>query len=310
MKIIIDTDPGIDDAFALYYASRCRNLEIVGITTTYGNNYIEQTTTNACFLKEKFGFPCDIYRGCSAPLVRPLLAPGETHGKNGLGDAFTVKTSYQSAGSAVEFIINTVRRYPGEITLVTLGPLTNLAQAINQAPDIIPLLRQVVMMGGAFGTHGHRGNVTPVAEFNIYCDPHAADWVFQQRLSAVIIGLDVTHEVIVFSSELQKLTDNPHTELLAAASEHYLNFSHNYENIKGMRVHDALTIAYLMIPEAFTAIEVPVRVALDGIAAGETIYQLTSPDRDITDWDPAITHHVCVGVDEKQVKAHFLHTIS
>lgn len=310
MKTIIDTDPGIDDAFALYYALRCENLEILGITSTYGNHYIDQTTHNACFLKEQFAFPCNVYRGCSHPLTRELLAPGETHGSNGLGDAFTIAPHARSAGSAVEFIINTVKAFPGEITLVTLGPLTNLAQAINQAPEIIPLIRQVVMMGGAFGHHGHRGNVTPVAEFNIYCDPHAADGLFQLPVPFVIVGLDVTHEVIVFETDLQKLTANPHVDMLRQAAEHYFNFSYQYESIKGMRVHDALTISYLMLPEAFETIQAPVRVVCDGVAAGETIYQVKSQDRKINHWNPSVCHKICIGVDADVVKQHFLQTIA
>lgn len=311
IKVIIDTDPGVDDAFALYYASRCSALHILGITTTYGNNYVAQTTRNACFLKEQFALPGEIYKGCSRPLVNGLLAAGNVHGSNGLGDAFEVKTHISpSQHSAVDFIINTVKKYPGEITLVTLGPLTNLATAINQAPEIIPLIRQVVMMGGAFGHHGHRGNVTPVAEFNIYCDPHAADIVFQQPIPVVIVGLDVTHEVIIFETDLHEINKHPHIALLQQIAAYYFNFSHKYENIKGMRVHDALTIGWLMQPEAFGIIQAPVRVACEGVAAGETIYQMTVQDRQINDWNHQIRHKICVEVDAEKIRQHFLQTIS
>lgn len=310
MKIIIDTDPGIDDAFALYYASRCQNLEVLGITTTYGNNYIEQTTRNACFLKQQFTFNCDVWQGCSQPLVKTLLTPGKTHGNNGLGDAFTVASQTTTKGSAVEFIINTVKQFPGEITLVTLGPLTNLALAINQAPEIIPLIRRLVMMGGAFAHHGHRGNVTPVAEFNIYCDPHAADRIFRQKIPIVVVGLDVTHEVVVTEPELQEIATNPQVAMLKQAANHYLNFSDKYEGINGMRIHDALTISYLMLPDAFETIAAPVRVACEGIAAGETIYQSKLTDREMSDWDHNIVHTICIGVDAHAVKNHLLQTIA
>lgn len=306
MKIIIDSDPGIDDAFAIYYASRCANFDILGITTTFGNHHIEQTTSNAIYLNENFNIGTKIYRGCSHPLVKPLLDPVTiVHGSNGLGDAFNIPCE-QMGDNAVQFIIDSVKAAPGEITLVTLGPLTNLATAINLAPEIVPLIKQVVMMGGAFGTNGHAGNVSPVAEYNIFCDPHAADYVMQTALPLVIVGLDVTHEVIVSPEELAEITTNYHVQLLRNMSEHYFTFSKEYEGINGIRLHDALTFSYLNSPELFNTITVPVRVVCDGIADGQTIYSNNS----IGEWQDKPHHNICIGVNVEQVKNHFLTTLA
>ncbi|ECL4818086.1 TPA: nucleoside hydrolase [Salmonella enterica subsp. enterica serovar Muenchen] len=309
MKIIIDTDPGVDDAFALCYASRCPELDIQGITTTYGNNYIGQTTDNACFLRDLFGIRTEVWQGSSRPLYAPLLPPGTTHGRNGLGDAFDV-TAGTPAGNAVDFIINTVKKYPGEITLVTLGPLTNLATAINQSPEIVSLIKQVVMMGGAFGHNGHQGNITPVAEYNIYCDPHAADLVFREALPLTIVGLDVTEEVIVRRDELKEETGKSHIIALRQMADCYLDFSRQHEHIDGMRVHDALTVSWLLKPEAFTVTHAPVRAVCDGgLAFGQTIYQVTTNGRDIQGWSGNKKHSICTGVDADAVKQHFLERI-
>ncbi|ECW0110001.1 nucleoside hydrolase [Salmonella enterica subsp. enterica] len=309
MKVIIDTDPGVDDAFAICYASRCPELEIMGITTTYGNNHIRQTTDNACFLSRLFSIPTEVWQGSSRPLYVPLLKPGTTHGQNGLGDAFDV-TPGTPAGNAVNFIINTVKKYPGEITLVTLGPLTNLATAINQAPEITGLIKQVVMMGGAFGHNGHRGNITPVAEYNIYCDPHAADLVFRENLPLTIVGLDVTEEVIVRRDELKEDTGKRYIHLLRQMADCYLDFSRDHEHIDGMRLHDALTISWLLMPEAFTVIHAPLRaVSDDGLAVGQTIYLATTNGRDIRGWSGNKKHTICTGVNADAVKQHFLDRI-
>ena len=186
-KVIFDTDPGIDDACALALVAASPALELVGITSVFGNAPVGTTTRNALYLRRRYGLAAPVARGAARPLACPPRDfPAFIHGENGLGDfplPGLAETGQDPADrphalDAAHFIVEQLRAAPGEITLIAVGPLTNLALALDIDPGIASLVAEVVVMGGAFGTAGRPGNVSPVAEANIYNDPHAADRVF------------------------------------------------------------------------------------------------------------------------------------
>lgn len=300
--LIFDTDIGVDDAFALAYAARTQRL--LGITTVFGNVAVGQAVKNARLFCAKMNISAPVYRGCARPLALAPSAPATLHGADGLGDAFDNPYS-DVADSAVQFIIDSVRAQPHAITLVAIGPLTNIACAINQAPDIIPLVKELVIMGGAFGTDGHAGNVTPFAEFNIWKDPHAADQVLASALPVVMLPLDVTHKVLISGEEVRQLNQ----PVLSAICRPYLAYSLQKEGFDGMALHDTLTLSWLALPQAFNVTTAPVRVVTEGISRGQTLQRVsTLASRD----DPFAglrAQRLCLGVDADAVRQHFFATL-
>lgn len=302
-KVIFDTDIGVDDAFALAYAAQ--SVDILGITTVFGNVPVAQAVSNARLFSQKINLDVPIYRGCSRPLAhQPTVPAWAVHGKDGLGGVFDNPWS-GAAENAIEFIIRSVRAHPDALTIVAIGPLTNIATAINQAPDIIPQIKQLVMMGGAFGSHGHAGNVTPFAEFNIWKDPHAADQVLCSGIPVVMLPLDVTLEVQLSSDEIRSL-NHP---VLSAISQGYMEYALQKEGIAGMALHDTLTIAYLNHPQWFGVTESPVHVVTDRVSRGQTLRQLQSPASMDDPFAGCPRHKLCLTVAAEKVKAHFLTTL-
>ncbi|MFV9670543.1 nucleoside hydrolase [Pantoea sp. KXB25] len=299
--LIFDTDIGVDDAFALAYAARTQHL--LGITTVFGNVPVGQAVKNARLFCGKMAIEAEVYRGCSRPLAPS--APAALHGQDGLGDAFENEYSDRAPG-AVQFIIDSVRAQPHQITLVAIGPLTNIATAINQAPDIIPLVKELVIMGGAFGTDGHSGNVTPFSEFNIWKDPHAADQVLTSALKVVVIPLDVTHKVLISGEEVQRLNQ----PVLSAICRPYLAYSLAKEGFSGMALHDTLAVAWLTLPQAFTLTDSPLRVITEGIACGQTVRKLSALASRQDPFAGLPAQRVALGVDADAVRAHFFATLT
>jgi inosine-uridine nucleoside N-ribohydrolase len=275
-KVLFDTDPGVDDAMALAFLHRHPAVRLLGITTVFGNAEVEVTTRNALYLAERFGIDAPVARGAALPLLRPPRgAAVEVHGDDGLGNlAGPIAPKRQpEAGPAHRLLIDTLRAHPGEVTLVAVGPLTNLALALAEEPAITALVREVVVMGGAFGIHGHGGNVSPVAEANVMCDPHAADAVFTAPWPVTIVGLDVTHEVLMDAAAFERLRDEGGEEgaFLFEASRHYVEFYRRALGLAGCFVHDASAVARVLAPELFATRRGPVRVVCEGIAFGQTI---------------------------------------
>ena len=205
-KIIIDADVGIDDAMALLLAMASEELEIVGITTTFGNATIENSTRNALYVCAVSGRKIPVAQGAEKALILPPSPPTDfVHGDNGLGNiAFSeIETGEAEPMSAAEFIVKQSHAHAGELTLVPVGRLTNLALALQIDPTLPERIQRVVLMGGAIKTGG---NVTPVAEANIIGDPHAADIVLNAGWDVTVIGLDVTTQLIVSPEDLEKLT--------------------------------------------------------------------------------------------------------
>lgn len=280
-KIILDTDPGIDDVFAILFAQAHPAIELKAITTVYGNVTIENATHNALYLKQKYQLQADVVTGASKPIVRSPLGPTVVvHGEGGFGDVMVPSEVEGQADPrpAYQYIIDTVKAEPGEITLVAIGPLTNLALALQADPKIVDLVKQVVIMGGAFGENNHSGNVTPFAEANIHDDPHAADMVLTASWPVVVIGLDVTEQSFFTREYLDKLRDDAGEvgQFIWDISRFYLRFYSEKVGLEACHVHDPSAIAYVINPALFTLREGPIRVVTDGVAEGMTIQKLDS----------------------------------
>lgn len=303
-KVIYDTDPGVDDAMALLFQIRHPDIELLGVTSVFGNATIETTTRNALFLTGKFAPQVPVARGAAAPLVRE--APGPLpfiHGHNGVGDielpADDALGGTLDPRPAHRFIIDTVRAHPGEVTLIAVGPMTNLALALAEDPAIAGLVKQVVIMGGAFGIHGILGNVSPAAEANIFNDPHAADQVFNAPWPLTIVGLDVTERTIMSAAYLAELRDAAGSDgqFVWDVSRVYHDFHLSSEGLDGIFVHDASAVAFVVRPDLYTTRSGPVRVLTEGIAIGQTIQKpLTMPVPNPA-WDGRPAMAVCVDVD-------------
>ncbi|MBO9629131.1 MAG: nucleoside hydrolase [Shinella sp.] len=252
-KIIIDTDPGQDDAAAIMLALGSPELQILGITTVAGNVPLSRTSTNARIILE-FCARTDVkvFAGADKPIARPLITAEHVHGKTGLdGPELHEPQMPLQVQHAVDFIIETLRNEPeGSVTLCTLGPLTNIATALQKAPDVAGRVRELVMMGGGFF---EGGNITPAAEFNIYVDPEAAAIVFQSGIPIVMMPLDVTHKVLTLKSRVAKLREiaNRPATALVEMLEFFERFDVEKYGSDGGPLHDPTVIAYLLKPELF-----------------------------------------------------------
>lgn len=306
--VIFDTDPGIDDAMALYLLARHPAIDLRAITTVFGNASIATTTRNALSLAAFYELDLPVAQGAAGPLQTPAEQdfPVHVHGDDGLGGMFgqlPATAARIDARPAHQLICELINAEPGAITLVAVGPLTNIALALRYDPSIASKVKQVVVMGGAFGTHAHGGNVTPVAEANIINDPEAADIVFTADWPVVIVGLDVTQEVVMKHEYLAALRGKGAGagDFLWEASRHYQDFYHERDGIGGIYSHDASAVAYVSAPELFTLRRGPVRVVTEGIARGQTIQDFHKPTGAQTPWSNCPPQQACVGVDEAGV---------
>lgn len=277
-KVIYDTDPGVDDAMALYFALAHPAIEMVGITTTFGNVSVEQAAVNALYLTSIAGRRIPVTTGVAKPWWKPQeTPPAHIHGADGLGNLSSRQavTHQLDARSSAQFIVDMARAQPGEITLVAVGPLGNLSLALLMEPNLPKLVRDVIIMGG---TVLEPGNVSPVAEANIWNDPHAADRVFAAGWKLTMVGLDVTHRVSVTVALFKRIAEQHRhiaTDTLHHAVGFYAGFySGLYKHLAatpGCFAHDLLAFIYLVNPEFFTVETKAVRVATEGLAQGQTI---------------------------------------
>lgn len=301
-KVIYDTDPGVDDAMALVFQVLHPAIELLGITSVFGNATIETTSRNALYLAARFAPGVAVARGAAAPLggKAPVPLPS-IHGDDGLGNIgpLSARQAMHDPRPAARFIIDTVRANPGEVTLLAVGPLTNLALALAEDPAIAPLVRQVIVMGGAFGLNGVNGNVTPAAEANMFGDARAADLVFGADWPVVIVGLDVTHQVIMSTAYLAALRDQAGIvgQFVWDISRHYEDFHRQSEQVEGIYVHDASAVAYLLAPDLFATRSGPVRVLTEGLGEGHTIQKPHGMPEPAPAWDSRPSCRVCTAVD-------------
>ena len=252
--IIIDTDPGQDDAVALLLALASPELEVLGITAVAGNVPLALTEKNARKICELAGRrQARVFAGAARPLTRELVTAEHVHGRTGLdGPDLPEPTMALEAQFGPDFIIETVRAHPaGHVTLCPLGPLTNIALALIKAPDIAPRIRQIVLMGGGFF---EGGNVTPAAEFNIHVDPEAAHTVFTAGVPIVMAPLDVTHKALTSRARIDALRakKTPVCEAAAALIDFFERFDEDKYGTDGGPLHDPCVIAYLLRPTLFT----------------------------------------------------------
>ena len=260
--IIIDTDPGQDDAVAILLALASPELQVLAITAVAGNVPLALTTRNARILLELAGRQdIPVYAGAIRPLVRPLVTAENVHGKTGLdGPDLPEPTMALTPGDAVDFIIRTLRERPaGTVTLCPLGPLTNIALALVRAPDIGPRIAEIVLMGGGCF---EGGNITPAAEFNIFVDPHAAEVVFKSGVPITMMPLDVTHQVLTTSARVAAIRalGNRSGEVVAQMLEFFERFDVAKYQSDGGPLHDPCVIAYLLRPEIFEGRHINVEI--------------------------------------------------
>lgn len=301
-KIIFDTDPGIDDAMAILFAEACQEIELMAITTGFGNATIHNATRNALYLKKRFNLNADVLQGAAEPLVIAVDEPADfVHGDNGLGNIPLDESDLPAAldETAHDYIIRQVKAQPGEITLVAVGRMTNLALALQKAPEITGLVKQVVIMGGAFGFNGHKGNVTPFAEANIIGDPHAADIVMTANWPVTVVGLDVTKETIMDNAYLEMLRtgSSRYGQFIFDITRFYADFHKKTANLDGIYVHDSSAVMYVLAPELYQTVKGPIRVVTDGPAIGHTLLKTDAVRYPLDDWADCPVQAVCCAVD-------------
>ncbi|KIC48944.1 nucleoside hydrolase [Tateyamaria sp. ANG-S1] len=262
-KIIIDTDPGQDDAVAILLAlASPEDVEVLGITAVAGNVPLELTAKNTrivCELAGKVDVP--VYAGCDRPLGRDLVTAEHVHGKTGLdGPNLPDPTMPLQDQHGVDFIIDMLRsNEPGTVTLCPLGPLTNIATAFQKAPDIVERVQEVVLMGGAYF---EVGNITPAAEFNIYVDPEAADIVFKSGVSIVVMPLDVTHKALVTKprNDAFRALGTPAGIAVAEMTDFFERYDKEKYGSAGAPLHDPCVTAYLIRPDLFSGRHINVEI--------------------------------------------------
>ncbi|HOJ00238.1 MAG TPA: nucleoside hydrolase [Anaerolineaceae bacterium] len=297
-KIIIDTDPGIDDALAICMAIHSPEISILGITSVFGNTYGKITAQNALRLSELSEHQViPVARGSDIPLVMPIQNLGTiVHGEDGMGDSDLPSPRKElSSQSAVELIAKIIRENPGEITLLTLGPLTNIALALRVYPELIGQIKKLVIMGGVVS---RPGNMTPVSEANMGRDPHAAEIVFAAELPTVLVGLDVTEKTIITNSLLDEIfaVKNPTTRLLKKIIPAYQHFFKEYYCMDGsFYAHDPSAMAYVLKPDLFQTRKAPIFVETEGRCLGQTIADWDHK------WDKRTEVEVCLEVDSQGV---------
>ncbi len=266
MRIILDTDPGIDDALAFLLLSASPEISLEAITVTHGNTSVDKCTRNALDIAELAGLlNVPIARGASEPLVKSLTIAEETHGDGGLGYATLSQSTKQvESKHAADLIIDLVHQYPHEITMLMIGPVTNLALAIRKDPSIIPLIKNVVSMGGAIH---FPGNATPSAEYNVFCDPHAYDLILRTGFDLTIVPLDVTYQCIFQPRHIQALAGaRPEiVKFIEDSTRFYMEFHDEYQKIDGCAINDPLAAALLIRPDLCTYRDYHVTVELAGI---------------------------------------------
>ncbi|MED6161599.1 Uridine nucleosidase 1 [Stylosanthes scabra] len=272
-KLIIDTDPGIDDSMAIMMAFQCPQVEVLGFTTTFGNVATKDATQNALLLCEIAGRQnLPVAEGSPEPLKggEPRVADF-VHGKDGLGNIFlSPPTTKKIEKSASEFLVEKVSEYPGEVTVLALGPLTNLALAIKRDSSFASKVKRIVVLGGSFFA---LGNVNPAAEANIYNDPEAADIVFTSGANIVVVGINITTQVRLTDADLLELKESSgkHASLLSDMCKFYRDWHVKSDGVHGIFLHDPVSFVAVVRPDLFTYKKGVVRVETQGICTGHTL---------------------------------------
>ncbi|CAN0830422.1 Probable uridine nucleosidase 2 [Linum grandiflorum] len=310
-KIIIDTDPGIDDAMAIFLALRSPEVEVIGLTTIFGNVYTALATMNALHLLEVAGrTDIPVAEGSHVTITKgtKLRIADFVHGTDGLGNQkFPPPDGKAIEQSAADFLIEQANLHPGEVTVVALGPLTNIAldsfilQAIESDPAFVKNVGQIVLLGGAFAVNG---NVNPAAEANIFGDPEAADIVFTSGADVVAVGINVTHQVVLTDSDREKLaqSNGKFAQYLCKILGIYFSYHREAYCTTGVYLHDPAVVLAAVDPSLMTYTEGVVRVQTCGITRGLTVlYNKQKRFEEVTEWSDKPTVKVAVTVDAPAV---------
>jgi inosine-uridine nucleoside N-ribohydrolase len=314
-RIILDCDTGVDDALAILLAMRSPELRVEAITTVSGNTRADQAARNTLLTLEVLGQPNlpPVARGEMAPLERPLLTALEVHGGDCLGGVTRMR---QPDGSrrypeprlgldprdGVALILDTVGRFPDEVTLIATGPLTNVARAIIRNPARMRRVKEILVMGGAFRAYG---NITPVAEFNLYVDPHAAQLVVDFGLPLTFVPLDVTEQVCLMRGDIAGKAERGRiARFVADVTGEYIEFHTRHDDFEGCYLHDPITVALAVDPSLLQSVETYVQVETAGdVTLGQTVADLR-PGR-----SPRVNARVCTGIDAARFLELFLERV-
>ena len=275
-KIIIDTDPGVDDALTFLLALASPEIQLEALTSVHGNIGIENTTRNALSVLELAkASHIPVARGCEVPLVSPLYKSDKNvHGKKGVGNAELPEPKSKVINQhAIDFLIEKVNAEPNQISIFPIGPLTNIALAIRKEPEFVKNVKELVIMGGSIK---QGGNATPLAEFNIFADAHAAHVVFHAGIPIKLIPLDVTHQCLLTSDDIEKINqiNSPIARFIKDATDVYLDFYRKH-GIDGCALHDPLTLATIIAPKLLTFENYYVGVDFSGgVSNGNTFADL------------------------------------
>lgn len=315
-KIILDTDPGVDDAQAIAFAVAHPEIELIGLTTVFGNATLDITTRNALTILNLFGqTTIPVARGAAQPLSQQRYpSPDFVHGDDGLGNLHLAAPQTNAhSESAAEFIVRQATEQPGEISLVAIGPLSNIATALKLDPLLPTKIRELVIMGG---TVTEPGNVTPLAEANFICDPHAADAVLAHDWPCRIIGLDVTHKTPLFDGDLRRIreTCGGMGEFLWNSSRFYFDFYRQDQQLAANEethapMHDASAVVALVEPQAFNYISGPACVITAGAASGQLAIDRKGAQYLLPYWEGRPAIKVAMQVEAEKVRTTFMETL-
>ena len=272
MKIIMDVDPGIDDSLALLLAGLSPEFELMAVTVVSGNIEVHQASRNARLAMKMIGREdVLIAKGCDLPIKRNYVDATDTHGKDGIGEVYFPKDDPFPHKDAIDVIIRLLKQYPHEITIAALGPLSNLAKIIQFDSEVLKLAKEIVVMGGSVNVCG---NCSPVAEYNFWCDPHAAKIFFDAKLSNVtMVPLDVTYKIRLTPDmrEMIRQFRTPLSKYVTDITGFYVDFHWNQERTLGCVINDPLVIAYLLDRSLLTLKKGHVAIETEGIAIGESV---------------------------------------
>ena len=305
-KVILDCDVGIDDATALLFAHYSPDIDLIGIVSSFGNTSIDKATNNTLYMKEQFDIPAPVYKGAATPLDRGHVAGTLVHGVDGMGDSELINPAISAEPTpAAMYIADTILKYPGEITVISVGPMTNLVTAKFLRPEIVGKVKEIIFMGGAVGVNGEFGNVTPVAEANVIADALAASIAFDTHWPLTMVGLDVTYkqDSAMTGSFFESLASSgAHQDagaFLKRINQHYREF---YGRARGQGdvayAHDSMAIAYAIQPTLFNVAKGKVQVLTTGVGRGQTIFCPQGHHSfDNPEWAGLPVHTVCTDVD-------------
>lgn len=270
-KVIIDCDPGIDDCMAILLALNSKELEVVGLTICSGNVPADigaKNASKALQISKRLDIP--IYVGERYPLQRELVTAQDTHGEDGIGENFYEDVNKEILDGGVDFIIDTLKKHE-KVSIIALGPMTNIAKALMKNKEVFNNLDEFVSMGGAFRIHG---NCSPVAEFNYWVDPHAADYVYKNLPKKIhMVGLDVTRKIVLTPNIIEFINrlDKEKSKFISEITRFYIDFHWEQEHIIGCVINDPLAVAYFIDRNLCKGFDSYVEVVHDGVAIGQSI---------------------------------------